>query len=143
VNGITAANFSRANLARAALESSIFGMRIGLEGFKALGFKAKEIRLTGGGAKSPLWQNIAANIMNLPVRVPAGNEAAAMGGAIQALWALRLSQGKKASIEALVEEHVAMQSGVTVKPNRFQVAAYDKAYADYSRYLSTLSPLYK
>jgi xylulokinase len=86
VNGITAANFKRENLARAALESAIFGMRIGLEGFNTLGFKAKEIRLTGGGSKSPLWQSIAANVMNLPVRVPASSEAAAMGGAIQALW---------------------------------------------------------
>ncbi|MDR0877739.1 MAG: xylulokinase, partial [Treponema sp.] len=51
INGITAANFKRENLARAALESAIFGMRIGLEGFNSLGFKAKEIRLTGGGAK--------------------------------------------------------------------------------------------
>ncbi|MCL2270508.1 MAG: xylulokinase, partial [Treponema sp.] len=82
VTGITAANFSRKNLARAALESAIFGMRIGLEGFNTLGFKAKEIRLTGGGAKSPIWQTIAANVMNLPVRVPARTEAAAMGGAI-------------------------------------------------------------
>ncbi|MDR2478033.1 MAG: xylulokinase, partial [Treponema sp.] len=81
INGITAANFKRENLARAALESAIFGMRIGLEGFNTLGFKAKEIRLTGGGSKSPLWQSIAANVMNLPVRVPASSEAAAMGGA--------------------------------------------------------------
>jgi xylulokinase len=88
VNGITARNFKRENLARAALESSIFGLRIGLEGFHKLGFKSKEIHLTGGGAKSSLWQSIAANVMNLPVRVPANTEAAAMGGAIQALWCL-------------------------------------------------------
>jgi xylulokinase len=40
VNGITAANFKRQNLARAALEAAIFGMRIGLECFNKLGFKA-------------------------------------------------------------------------------------------------------
>ncbi|MDR1447293.1 MAG: xylulokinase, partial [Treponema sp.] len=49
INGISAANFKRQNIARASLESAIFGMRIGLEGFNKLGFKAKEIRLTGGG----------------------------------------------------------------------------------------------
>jgi len=149
INGVTAANFKRENLARAALESAIFGMRIGLEGFKSLGFEAKEIRLTGGGSKSPLWQSIAANVTNLPVRIPASAEAAAMGGAIQALWCLENSAGgkkaadKNATIEALADEHVAMESGATVKPDKKAAAAYDKAYETYSRYLGALSLLYK
>ncbi|MDR2516178.1 MAG: xylulokinase [Spirochaetaceae bacterium] len=149
VNGITAANFKRENLTRAALESAIFGMRIGLEGFNTLGFKAKEIRLTGGGSKSPLWQSIAANVMNLPVRIPASSEAAAMGGAIQALWCLQKNspnknaEGKKVSIEALADEHVALEGGATVKPEKKDAAAYNKAYSVYSRYLGALSPLYK
>jgi xylulokinase len=162
INGITAANFKRENLARAALESAIFGMRIGLEGFNTLGFKAKEIRLTGGGSKSPLWQSIAANVMNLPVRVPASSEAAAMGGAIQALWCLRnfvsknaasvkkspnetgaVNSGKKATIESLADEHVILEGGATIKPEKKDTAAYNAAYAVYSRYLGALSPLYK
>ena len=146
INGISAANFKRENLARAALESAIFGMRIGLEGFNSLGFKAKEIRLTGGGSKSPLWQSIASNVMNLPVRIPASAEAAAMGGAIQALWCLKNHQGQtgsKTSIEVLTDEHVALVGGVTIKPDKKAAAAYNKAYAEYSRYLGALSPLYK
>jgi xylulokinase len=143
VNGITAANFKRENLARAALEAAIFGMRIGLEGFNTLGFKAREIRLTGGGARSPLWQSIAANVMNLPVRVPRENETAALGGAIQALWALQRMEGQKTSIEALVEEHIVLEGGATVKPVKTQVECYNRAYGVYSRYLEALSPLYK
>jgi xylulokinase len=143
INGVTAANFKRENLARAALESAIFGMRIGLEGFNKLGFKAKEIRLTGGGAKSPIWQSIAANVMNLPVRVPAGTEAAAMGGAIQALWCMKNSESKKVSIKELAEEHVALDTAATVKPEKASVKAYNKAYTEYSQYLRALSPLYK
>ena len=144
VNGITAGNFKRENIARAALESAIFGMRIGLDGFTSLGFKPKEIRLTGGGSKSKLWQDIAANIMNLPLRIPVGSEAAAMGGAIQALWCLQKNtkgEGKKSSIEELTDEHVAL--GDSVKPDKKSVEKYNKAYAVYSRYLGALSPLYK
>jgi xylulokinase len=148
INGITAANFKRENILRAALESAIFGMRIGLEGFNKLGFKAKEIRLTGGGSNSPLWRSIAANVMNLPVRVPSG-EAAAMGGAIQALWCLQnnapgnsAGKGKKVSIKDLAEQHVVLD-GATVTPDKKDVSAYNKAYAEYSRYLGALSPLYK
>jgi xylulokinase len=142
INGVSAANFTRENLARAALESAIFGMRIGLEGFHELGYKAKEIRLTGGGAKSPLWQNIAANVMNLPVRIPSSEEAAAMGGAIQALWALERQANPNAAIESLVDAHVALEGGVTIKADPASVSAYNRAYADYSRYLGALSPLY-
>ena len=149
INGITAANFKRENLARAALESAIFGMRIGLEGFKTLGFKAKEIRLTGGGSKSPIWQSIVTNVTNLPVKVPASSEAAAMGGAIQALWCLKKNSdgnakdSKSATIEALADEHVVLEGGKVVKPEKNDVAAYKKAYDAYSRYLGALSPLYK
>ena len=149
INGITAANFKKENLARAALESSIFGMRIGLDGFLKLGFKPKEIHLTGGGSKSPLWQSIAANVMNLPIRIPVGSEAAAMGGAIQALWCLETSenaakppaQGKKTSIETLAEKHVAL--GTTIRPDKKSAEKYNEAYAVYSKYLGALSPLYK
>ncbi|MCL1813319.1 MAG: xylulokinase [Treponema sp.] len=144
VNGITAANFKKRNIARAALESAIFGMRIGMEGFNKLGFKAKEIRLIGGGAKSPLWQNIAANVCKLPVRVPSGGEAAAMGGAIQALWCLAHSgvSGLSTAIGELCDEHVVTE-GALVEPESEAVAAYDKAYSIYSGYLGALSPLYK
>ena len=143
VNGISAANFNRENIARAALESSIFGMRIWMEGFNKAGFEAKEIRLIGGGAKSPLWQSIAANVLKLPVRVPSSGEAAAMGGAIQALWCLAQSgvSGLSKSIGELCDEHVVTE-GALIEPDSKDARAYDEAYAVYSRYLGALSPLY-
>ncbi|GHU07496.1 xylulokinase [Spirochaetia bacterium] len=143
VNGATTANFKRENLARAALESAIYGLRIGLESFKDLGYKAKEIRLIGGGAKSKIWQSIAANVMNLPVRVPAGDEAAALGGAVQALWCLDRTLGKDTSIESLVDAHVVLEGGATIQPESDSVKAYNTAYTEYTRYLEALSPLYK
>jgi xylulokinase len=141
INGITIANFKKENLVRATMESAIFGMRIGLDGFTSLGFKPKEIRLTGGGSKSQLWQTITANVMNLPVRILTGSEAAAMGGAIQALWCLQAHQGKKSSIETLTDEHVTL--GEIIKPDKKSVALYNEAYAVYLRYLEALSPLYR
>jgi xylulokinase len=126
-------------------------MRIGMAGFRDLGFTAREIRLTGGGAKSPLWQHIAADIMNLPVVLPAGDEAAAMGGAIQALWCLEKAVAGggaaagdgAAAIEALAGAHVGLAGGRTIQPDPAAVAAYDKAYAEYEKYLSALGPLYR
>lgn len=140
--GLTSANSSRANIARAALESAIFGMRIGLEAFQALGFRAKEIRIIGGGSKSAVWREMAANIMNLPVKRPVNDEAAAMGGAIQALWCLFASQGKKVSIGELTDAHIEINNAECINPDPAAVSAYDKAYAEYNKYLKALSPLY-
>jgi xylulokinase len=118
-------------------------MRIGLTGFRELGFTAREIRLTGGGAKSPLWQQIAADVTDLPVVLPSGDEAAAMGGAIQALWCLEKREGKAASIEALCADHVGIEGGRTIRPDPAAVTAYDRAYAEYEKYLGALGPLYR
>lgn len=143
INGLDAANNSRENIARAAMESAIFGMRIGLEAFQALGFRAKEIRLIGGGAKSKIWRSIAANVMDLPVKLPASDEAAAMGGAVQALWCLMNLEGKKISIGELTDEHITINEDQCINPDPASVAAYNKAYAEYNRYLGALAPLYK
>ncbi|HOF85489.1 MAG TPA: xylulokinase [Treponemataceae bacterium] len=143
INGLNAANSSRENIARAAMESAIFGMRIGLEAFQALGFRAKEIRLIGGGAKSKIWRSIAANVMDLPVKLPASDEAAAMGGAVQALWCLMNLEGNKISIGELTDEHITINEDQCINPDPASVAAYNKAYAEYNRYLGALAPLYK
>lgn len=142
ITGLTSANTNRANIARASLESAVFAMRGGLDAFRKLGFQPKEIRLIGGGSKSPIWRQIAADIMNLPIRVPALDEAAALGGAVQALWCLKNQDGK-CDIASLCAEHIKLDESKSTNPIAENVAAYDKAYADYSKVVETLSPLYK
>lgn len=142
ITGMTAANTNRANIARASLESAVFAMRGGLDAFRKLGFKPKEIRLIGGGSKSPLWRQIAADVMNLPIRVPALDEAAALGGAVQALWCLK-SQNGKCDIASLCAEHITLDNSKSADPIAENVAAYDKAYEQYTKVVETLSPLYK
>jgi len=142
INGATAANFTRENLARASFESAIFGMKIGLGSFKARSFEAREIRLTGGGAKSSLWRKIAADATGLPVRIPSGGEAAAMGAAIQALYCRDRSGTGKAAIEELGDEHIGLEDEATVMPDPVDVIRYEQAYENYSAYLAALSPLY-
>jgi xylulokinase len=142
LNGLSAANFSKENIARASLESAIFGMRIGLDAFRALNFNTREIRLIGGGARNALWRSIVANVTGLPVRVPAGDEAAALGAAIQALWCLERSSGSSTGIGKLCDSHVMMEGSTMVQPEPAMVKAYDDAYAAYTTYLVALSPLY-
>jgi xylulokinase len=85
---------------------------------------------------------MAADIMRLPVKRPESSEAAAMGGAIQALWCLLKLNGAAADIAALADEHIAIREDEINLPNEENAARYDAAYAEYNRYLDALSPLY-
>lgn len=143
ITGLTLANSSRQNICRAAMESAVFAMRGGIDAFRALGFAPKEIRLIGGGSKSPLWRQIAADILNLPIKLPLLEEAAALGAAIQALWCYKNQNGEKATIEALCKEHVSVDEESAVKPIAENVDAYDKAYAEYVKNLNCVMPMYK
>ena len=142
--GGTATNFSKENIARAAMEAAIFAMLIGLGSFKRLGFAAYEIRLTGGGAKSAVWRDIAANVTGLPVRVPKEEEAAALGAALQALWCYEcIQRSRPVEIETIVDMHVNFDEGSNVEPEKLKVMKYEAAYAEYERYLGALTPLYR
>ncbi|MBR5033413.1 MAG: xylulokinase, partial [Treponema sp.] len=70
------------------------------------------------------------------------DEAAALGGAVQALWCLKNMSGK-CSIAKLCAEHIKLDETKTAKPIAKNVKAYDKAYAEYTKVVDTLAPLYK
>ncbi len=58
---------SRADMTQAVLEGVAFALRDSLEVAKSLGIKIERTKICGGGAKSPLWRKIIANVMNLKV----------------------------------------------------------------------------
>ena len=140
--GMTASNVKKENIFRSALESAILGMKLGLDSFRNLGFKAREVRLIGGGANSAVWRQITADILNLPVVVPETAEAAALGGALQAIWCMDRLEGKDTDINSLVDEHVALAEGKNCTPDPENVRAYEKVYADYTAYVEALSGLF-
>jgi len=74
-------------LARSAMEGATLGLAYGLRRFADLGLEAEEIRLTGGGSKSAVWRQIAADIFGVPVVGLATAEGASLGAAIQAAHA--------------------------------------------------------
>ena len=54
---------------QAVLEGVVFALRDSLEVAKSLGIKIERTKICGGGAKSPLWRKMIANIMNLKVDI--------------------------------------------------------------------------
>ena len=59
-------------------------LRDSLEVARSLGIKIERTKICGGGAKSPLWKKIIANVMNLKVDVLEVEEGPSMGGAMLA-----------------------------------------------------------
>jgi xylulokinase len=137
--GFDLTNMSEKNISRAALESAIYGLKLGLDAFNALGYEAREIRLIGGGAKSPVWRQMVADVCNLPVVVPKIGEAAAFGGALQAYWCLL---GETASIADIVAEHVELERESACLPIEENVKEYAKAYQNYLTYVSAVEEIF-
>jgi xylulokinase len=84
ISGLTLANNSRENLARAAIEGMLCGLNAGLDALLAAGVQCKRIILVGGAATSPAVQQIAGQIFGVPVLIPTPGEYVANGAARQA-----------------------------------------------------------
>ncbi|MEO5958480.1 MAG: xylulokinase, partial [Opitutaceae bacterium] len=107
--GLTQSTFKAGHLARAAMEGVTMGMNYGLRRLAELGVKAKEIRVTGGGAKSAVWRQLMADIFGVPVVAMVEDEGAALGGALQAAWCVAIRDGnKKAKLTQFTTGTVAL-----------------------------------
>lgn len=127
--GLTSGNLQAPQLARAAMEGVTLGMNYGLNRLAALGVKAKEIRVTGGGAKSSAWRQIMADVFGVPVVAMVEDEGAALGGAIQAAWARARQSNAKIKITKFTEGIVAVNEKTRCRPDRKHTARYREMQA--------------
>ncbi len=86
--GMTMANLTRENLARASVEGLLCGLADGLEAFVARGVPVERVRLIGGGARARAVQEIAPSVLGRDVLLPEPGEYVADGAARQAAWVL-------------------------------------------------------
>lgn len=114
--GLRDQTFSIPHFARAAMEGTTLGLNYGLNRLRELGLQPREIRATGGGAKSQVWRQILADVFNAEVVCVANEEGAAVGAAVQAIWAYRKQQGRPASIEDLCASYIALDETTRAKP---------------------------
>lgn len=98
----------RADMTQAVLEGVAFAIRDSFEVAKALGLDIKRSTVCGGGAKSPLWKTILANVLNIELDSPVSEQGPGMGGAMLAMVAGGAYQTVAEACKALVriEERV-------------------------------------
>lgn len=138
LHGLTLDNLTQANLCRAAVEGTTFGLRYGLDLLRHNGLQSRSICLIGGGSKSAVWRQIVADIMNTPVICTEQSEAAALGAAIQSAWCKSWSNGHEDTLADLCQRCVKLDSSSETLPIAANVAAFQLAYERYQQHVATL-----
>ena len=128
---------SRADMTQAVLEGVAFALRDSLEVAKSLGIKIERTKICGGGAKSPLWRKIIANVMNLKVDMIESEEGPALGGAMLAAVAC----GEYENVEAAADKLVKIIG--TVEPEPELVAKYEERYQQFRQIYPACKPLFE
>ncbi len=127
---------TRADMTQAVLEGVAFGLRDSVEVARKLGIKLERTKICGGGAKSPLWKKIIANVMNLKVDVIESEEGPGYGGAILAAVAC----GEYASVEEAASKLVKVID--TVEPDPAIAARYEEQYRKFVKMYPALKDIY-
>ncbi len=133
--GLSAAH-GTAHMARALLEGLAFAMRDVVERLAGLGVATGEVLLLGGGARSRLWAQIRADLLQRPVLVSTLADSSPLGaGLLAAVAAGGFSTLDQAAAAIAPETR-------RIEPNASARAAYDDAYGRYRRLFESLRPMY-
>lgn len=124
--GLNRENFDAPHITRAAMEGTILNLGYGFARMKALGLDPSEIRVTGGGARSRLWRQVASDILQTPVLTLQEQEAAAFGAALQAIWCMRRTQEESIRIREITEDAVKLDARASL-PIKDHKVLYERA----------------
>ena len=118
---------TRGDLLQAVFEGVAFGLRDSLEVARNAGLDIRKTRICGGGARSPLWRKIVANVMNLTVETLEVEEGPAMGGALLAAVGCGVYKDVQEAADAVVRV-----SGKE-EPDPALVALYEERYQTFRK----------
>ena len=127
---------SRADMYQAVLEGVAFAIRDSLEVARSLGIDIKRSKICGGGAKSPLWKKIIANVLNIKIDVIESEEGPGYGGAMLAAVAC----GEYASVEEAAAKLVKVVD--TIEPDSEIAARYEERYRKFAQIYPTVKELF-
>jgi xylulokinase len=127
---------TRAHLTRALLEGSAYALRDIVQAMAAAGLEVRRLTIVGGGAKSPLWRQIKADVTGLPVRVPTNVETTATGAAILAA----AGSGERSDVADAVGAFVTYEP-VEHEPDPGRHERYLESYGRYRDLYYALKPL--
>lgn len=127
---------TRADLVQAVLEGVAFAIRDSLEVAGALGIAIRRSKLCGGGAKSPLWRRIIANVLNIALDIPQIEEGPGYGGAMLAMVGCGAYESVQAAVDALT------RTSGTVEPEPELAARYEERYRRFRQIYPAVKALF-
>ena len=127
----------RADMTQAVLEGVAFSLRDSLEVVRQLGIDVKTARIISGGAKSPLWCRIIADVLNVNVEKINSQEGSALGAAILAM----VGDGAYPSVEAACGSLISVTERFL--PDPAVVAKYDEKYRVFMKLYQDLKDTYR
>ncbi len=128
---------SRADMLQAVLEGVAFAIRDSFEVARSLGIAIPRSMICGGGSKSPLWRQMIADILGIPLDIPVTEQGPGYGGAMLAMVACGVFESVQQAADKLV--HVKD----TVQPDPERVALYEKRYQQFRQIYPTCRELFK
>ena len=129
-------NTTRADMLLAVFEGVAFAIRDSFEKAKELGLSFEACNICGGGAKSPLWKKIMANVLNVRLDTMKTEQGPGYGAAILAM----VAAGKYATVDAACAELVKTAS--SVYPDAGLAAIYEKKYRHFRKIYPALKDFF-
>jgi xylulokinase len=126
---------TRGHMARAVIEGVSFALGQSLNLLREAGVSPTTVRLTGGGAKSPFWQQILADVFNCPVGIQPADEGPAYGAGLLAA----VGAGAFGTIE---EAGARIQPSGEIAPRTATVAVYEKTAVIFANLYTSLEPMF-
>ena len=127
----------REDMTLAVFEGVTFALRDSLEVARSLGIKIEKTMICGGGAKSPLWKRLVANILNVEVDVPMSEEGPGFGAAILAA----VGCGEYESVEDAAKSIIKIKE--KIKPEADLVVKYEEKYQKFKKIYPALKDVFK
>ena len=128
---------TRAEMIQAVLEGVAFALRDSLEVARSQGICIERSKLCGGGAKSPLWRDILANVLNIEQEIPQTEEGPGYGGAMLAM----VGCGEFTSVADCAAQLVHVKE--TVEPDPAIAARYEERYRQFKAIYPSMKALFK
>ncbi|HEV3166588.1 MAG TPA: xylulokinase [Isosphaeraceae bacterium] len=127
----------RPHLIRSVLEGATYAMRDSLELIRDMGVSIREIRVSGGGARNPLWRQIQADIYGHEVHTVNASEGPAFGVALLA----QVGTGAFASVPEACDVTIRLVERTPVDPHVHDL--YNRGYAIYRQLYVALKDSFK
>jgi len=125
----------REHLIRAALEGVCQQLALVLHSMRAAGNEIRQVRATGGFARSPLWRQMLADALGMEIQFPAGHEGSSFGAALLGMQALGLIESVEVAADLVTIEDV-------VRPDPAAAALYASLLPVFSGLYDALLPTY-